>query len=789
MRTEPPDNLFAKSLPHDWDAGTPPPQSVFLCEHLRDAYAAADQLIVSTAELQLAALGLDPSTWMSRFQRLVKLAAGLHDLGKANDHFQRMVQRFPGWRDRRQGLRHEWVTVYLLQELECWLHDAVDGAREWQILRWTISGHHPGYHRPSPPRTAGDGGGSQMTLYVNHDDFRQCLEWLALQFSLPQPPEFSKPDVLPLVGPGNVFGRIAQPHRQDLHEWSTWQNDGTGDGGEWIRFVAAVKNCLIAADLAGSALPREMPDAKQRAQWIPAAFQQVPTPEQLEEIITDRLTSNGMLHGLRPFQRAVAEKASDVTLIRAGCGSGKTLAAYHWARTVCPRKRLYLCYPTTGTATEGFRDYLVSGEAARFQAELFHGRAAVDLSILQVSHDSEHDDDDALARIDALDAWSTPIVSCTVDTVLGLVQNNRRGLFAWPALAGAACVFDEIHAYDDRLYGALLRFLSALPGVPILLMTASLPEHRRQSLEACLSRRQSTLAVIPGPEDLEKRSRYHRLGKIDDQDPLAEIQSHIKTEGANAKVLWVCNTVDRVMDAAERAADMNPRIYHSRFRYEDRVQRHKDIIEAFHQDGPVLAVCSQVAEMSLDLSATLLVTDLAPVPALIQRLGRLNRRAHEGDPTHPFRVVDPRRADGSPLVHPYMPEDFELARSWLEKLPAEQIRQRDLSEVWESLGEVGRRRPALIPSAWLDGGPVTQVLELRDVSPGVTVILDRDLPALTHPLAEKRKTLAEVLLPMPSPPRYLQDCLNKKRFNGIPVVPDTVIDYDPQRGARWQKYA
>ena len=44
-------------------------------------------------------------------------------------------------------------------------------------------------------------------------------------------------------------------------------------------------------------------------------------------------------------------------------------------------------------------------------------------------------------------------------------------------------------------------------------------------------------------------------------------------------------------------------------------------------------VCSQVAEMSLDLSADLLVTDLAPAPALIQRLGRLNRRAEDGDPT------------------------------------------------------------------------------------------------------------------------------------------------------------
>ena len=95
---------------------------------------------------------------------------------------------------------------------------------------------------------------------------------------------------------------------------------------------------------------------------------------------------------------------------------------------------------------------------------------------------------------------------------------------------------------------------------------------------------------------------------------------------ARGKVLWVCNTVARVMDAATRAADLAPMLYHSRFKYEDRVARHQALINAFRAKGPALAICSQVAEMSLDLSADLLVTDLAPVPAMIQRLGRLNRR-------------------------------------------------------------------------------------------------------------------------------------------------------------------
>ena len=79
------------------------------------------------------------------------------------------------------------------------------------------------------------------------------------------------------------------------------------------------------------------------------------------------------------------------------------------------------------------------------------------------------------------------------------------------------------------------------------------------------------------------------------------------------------------MRAADRFADVAPLVYHSRFRYCDRVRQHGAVIDAFRGNAPALAICSQVAEMSLDLSASLLVTDLAPVPALIQRLGRLNR--------------------------------------------------------------------------------------------------------------------------------------------------------------------
>jgi hypothetical protein len=138
-----------------------------------------------------------------------------------------------------------------------------------------------------------------------------------------------------------------------------------------------------------------------------------------------------------------------------------------------------------------------------------------------------------------------------------------------------------------------------------------------------------------------------------------------QTLARDGKVLWVCNTVDRVMEAAGRLADVTPLAYHSRFRYRDRVERHKAVMDAFRGGGPALAICSQVAEMSLDLSASLLVTDLPPVPALIQRLGRLNRRAVRDD-AWPFVVIEPRKGDGTPAVLPYTAAELAGARRWLQ---------------------------------------------------------------------------------------------------------------------------
>lgn len=760
-------------------------ESMRLTQHLQDVYAAALRVLEVTADDQLSAMGLDGAAYGERFRRCVTLAAAVHDLGKANDHFQEMIRGERNVQKNPQGLRHEWVTVLLLEQLQDWLLPAVrNEEKDWAIVEWAIGGHHPAEDRETPPSgPPPEGGcGPHITFLTDHPDFQAILQWLTETFRLTTPPCLPQKQYN-LSGEDSVFDVLGRWRLKAQRLWRSFSPQEK-------RLLAAVKAALIAADVAGSALPyRSGSPGQQTWSWITQVLENKPSADDLGLIVRYRLRGQAP----RLFQKQVAESTAPVTLVKAGCGTGKTLAAYLWAQHRWPGLRLYFCYPTTGTATEGFRDYLFPPDladlevaadvaeggaspitAARIRelgARLFHSRREVDWDIiLTTGRDVREAEVEAWQRRDALEAWSTPIVACTVDTVLGLLQNYRRALFAWPALAQSAFVFDEIHAYDDKLFQVLLRFLRELPGVPVLLMTASLPQARERALHSLLTERGLELSIIEGPPELENRPRYHRFpGEATLPQALAAVEQSLQR---NEKVLWVVNTVARAIETAEQlhSHGLTPRLYHSRFKYEDRVERHRDVIEAFRQPGPALCVCTQVAEMSLDLSADLLISDLAPIPALIQRLGRLNRRAAEGDPTRPFLILKPDR------VQPYTQEELDEAERWLACLPETRISQRDLITAWPQNGDASLTCGG---STWIDGGPATQIAELRQGTPGITVLLEEDYERVHN----QPRQLARYVLPMP--PMRSKDWKSWPRFRGVPIAPSGTIHYDPRRGATW----
>ncbi|WP_166822008.1 CRISPR-associated helicase Cas3' [Thalassoroseus pseudoceratinae] len=778
-----PQRLWAKSQPYHWDDNDPRIHSLYLPQHLRDVYQAATQILDCSGEAQLRALGLDPELWNTRFRQVVLLAAAIHDLGKCGSHFQKMLK------DRgRQAIRHEWVTLLIVDHPEWtqWLKPALSNQADWEIVRWAVAGHHPKYGRTAPPNP--EDGPAAIRLPLDDSDFTKTVTWLKETFGLDGSPPQETRSVSLTFEPGNGFDQLAEHHYSAEDEFDDFSPDQR-------RFVAAVKNALIAADVAGSALPKDVPDTEERKNWVAGVLNSatLPNSEQYRRITFQTLHKKNsscklesIEESLREFQKQVGSSASRVTLVRAGCGTGKTIAAYWWAAHTCDSRRLFVCYPTTGTATEGFHDYLMDPKLAEIvKTDLVHGRRSVDFRILEADEDRNH----VIARIASLDIWRTPVVACTVDTVLGVIQNNRRGLFSWPAIAQAGFVFDEIHSYDDKLFDALLHFLSALRGVPILLMTASLQAHRFEAIQKILQAGGEGLATISGPKSLETAPRYQWRDDIKLKDTKTVDALILEEHARGGKILYVCNTVTEALRTAERLEELSPIVYHSRFRYCDRVEQHRQVVEAFLREKktPALAICTQVAEMSLDLSATLLVTAQAPVPSLIQRLGRLNRMENPERP-RPFVIVESVGRDGKYSSLPYEEDDLKISQEWLETLGSKPISQRDLAEAWESL-EMSRSstEPPRWQSAWLDYGPATPVLELRDGSPTLTIVLEEDWPRLKDP--QCAADLVEVAVPMPVRPGndwQLQDSLGRPvEFNGVAVARSSSYQYDPHRGAQW----
>ncbi len=713
----------------------------------------------------LAALGLDEGLFGPRLRLALPRAALAHDWGKANDHFQRMVRADRGI--PVQAAWHEQLSVWLaldFQPLGSWLFRGCDEPLRHTVLA-AVLGHHLRAEDGVDICLRQQTGALQLVVLSGHPDFQTALGTAAERLGLPAPPDVADA-VIDVVEP-EAFESTVHAWIRQAHAW--W---GAATPEE-RRFVAALKALLVGVDLAGSAVPRMPADP---LAWTQAVLERFCTPELLEQVVAARL--GGVAP--RPFQRAVAASPSRVTFVRAGCGSGKTAAAYLWAARRAEGRKLFFCYPTTGTASQGFADYLPPDE---FDAALIHSRAAADLEDLLTNGPEEARDRlEWLTRYLALAAWSAPITVCTVDTVLGLIQNNRAGVFSFPSIANGAFVFDEIHQYDDRLFGGLLRFLDAFRGAPTLLMTASLPRARLVALQQGLDRLGERLLVVEGPAEFEALKRYamarSALGAAWDRARA--------TAGAGGRVLWVANTVGRAIEVARQAEQQGLAAlpYHSRYRYQDRLRRHNDVIAAFAgaMAGGALAVTTQVCEVSLDLSADLLITDLAPIPALIQRLGRLNRRATPAGPVRaaPALVVEPPRPE------PYTAAELGDARRWLDQLGEAPVSQADLAVAFDAVLGDAPAASAAVRSAWLDGGPLTGRAALREEGVTIPVVRHEDYRRVRGlSPAQASREVIRLTIPMPLWP-VAREIRGWQRERGALVAPEGRMDYDARLGGRWR---
>ena len=118
-----------------------------------------------------------------------------------------------------------------------------------------------------------------------------------------------------------------------------------------------------------------------------------------------------------------------------------------------------------------------------------------------------------------------------------------------------------------------------------------------------------------------------------------------ETARAGARVLVLRNTVSAALPTQAaleaRLGVDGPHLFrthgvacphHSRFAAQDRRRLDEAVEQTFGKASPnrgVALVATQTVEISLDIDADLLITDLAPADVLLQRIGRLHRHARD----------------------------------------------------------------------------------------------------------------------------------------------------------------
>ncbi|MFB6888346.1 CRISPR-associated helicase Cas3' [Kitasatospora sp. NPDC056327] len=255
----------------------------------------------------------------------------------------------------------------------------------------------------------------------------------------------------------------------------------------------------------------------------------------------------------------------------------------------------------------------------------------------------------------------------TIDQLLFAGLKSRHLALRHLAVAGKVVVIDEAHAYDAYMNCYLDRVLEWLGAyrVPVVVLSATLPAARRAELAAAYAgaSTESTeytalaaadgypliTAAAPGRSPVQEQPAASGRGThvaverlADDLDVLADRLAAELTDGGC--VLVIRNTVARVLRTAaalrERFGAEAVTVAHARFVDPDRAVKDADLLARFgapksaRESRPAthIVVASQVAEQSLDVDFDLLVTDLAPVDLLLQRLGRLHRHQRDNRP-------------------------------------------------------------------------------------------------------------------------------------------------------------
>ncbi|WP_031074356.1 CRISPR-associated helicase/endonuclease Cas3 [Streptomyces sp. NRRL WC-3742] len=615
-------DLRAKSLPRD------DPER--LTAHLRTVHDTVAKL-----EARIGAAGIiatEPLFWTH-----VRAAALLHDAGKIAEMFQRQLE--PGgtpWGERHEVLSLAYVDL---------LAPAAGWSGEERLLIATLVAAH---HRPLHSESSLGGGKPALARQYNEQTRWEGAFGHLPGGRLPQVPRGLHQEFLAwLAGflgteptpPGPNDPVLAERARVLLQEvLAAWQLPVKAHQG---LLVALGQGALTLADHAGSAhvdLQTHMPlpvDYLARLPYTP-----------------------------HPHQHDAGATVGHLVLV-APTGSGKTEAGLAWAArqlaTMPGLPRLVWTLPYRASLNAARRRFQETLHPAAGENQpdigLLHGALARTLLAQALEDDccspTKDDARKARARANAMRLFTQRLRVATPHQLLAAAIAGPTHSSVLLEQANSLFVLDELHAYDPETFGRLcaaMRLWEQL-GSRIAVLSATLAPPLLALVDESLHQPVTCHRAAPGTAPVRHRLVIDDL-PLTDPDSIARLEDWL-SEGHS--VLVVVNTVATAQELFtalnEHARQTRPDdadaalLLHSRFKNKDRdaieerlLQRHPERRPDEQRRRGGIVIATQAVEVSLQLDFDRGAVENAPIEAVAQRAGRVNRRGLHPDGPVEFRV-------------------------------------------------------------------------------------------------------------------------------------------------------
>ena len=376
----------------------------------------------------------------------------------------------------------------------------------------------------------------------------------------------------------------------------------------------------------------------------------------------------------RDAQRKISETISEIdkpgiVILEAPMGMGKTETALIAVEDLAQKNNrtgMFFALPTQATSNGIFtriKDWLdfMGGEKS---LRLIHGKAQLndEFSSLPKSRNIHGVDGVGVnewfagRKVSILDDFTVG----TVDQILLSALKQKHLMLRHLGLSNKVVVIDEVHAYDAYmsvfLYRAL-RWLGAYK-VPVVILSATLPISKRNALlEEYMIGAGLGYERLSKPEGFETNEAYPLL-TYNDGTTIKQFADFVKEDGRDYQIIKkskdqsedlvglikemtpaggvvgvILNTVRKSQDIARKCIEAfgegDVELLHSSFIATDRYKKEKNLIETIGKNGNrpdfKIIIGTQVIEQSLDIDFDILITDLAPMDLILQRMGRLHR--------------------------------------------------------------------------------------------------------------------------------------------------------------------